>query len=134
VLRRAVGALAGIEPQSYDELFTDDVVVTTPGASFSTLAELAVELDDREVAFDSIEVELSGCDVVGDRGYVEWLATATHVAPFVVDDEVIIEPTGNGLTLHGVTVADFSGERISSMRQYWDEMELLGGLGVLQLD
>jgi hypothetical protein len=29
------------------------------------------------------------------------------------------------LTLRGVTIAEFAGDRIRSFRQYWDEGELL---------
>ena len=53
--------------------------------------------------------------------------TATHSGPLVIDDEAVIDSTGVRLTLHGVTVAEFAGERIRRFRQYWDEGELLTG-------
>ena len=40
-------------------------------------------------------------------------------------DELVIEATGIRVTLHGTTIAEFEGEKISSFRQYWDEIELL---------
>jgi hypothetical protein len=40
-----------------------------------------------------------------------------------VADGKIVEPTGVRVTLNGITVAKFSGERICSLRQYWDELQ-----------
>ena len=42
-----------------------------------------------------------------------------------------IEPTGERVTIHGVTVAEFRDERICSIRQYWDELSLFEQLGVV---
>jgi ketosteroid isomerase-like protein len=62
---------------------------------------------------------------------VEWIATATHSGPLVVDEDVVIEPTGGRFTLRGVTVADFEGDRIRAFRQYWDEVSLLEQLELI---
>ena len=51
-----------------------------------------------------------------------------------MDDELVIEPTGIRVTLHGTTIAEFEGEKISSFRQYWDEIELLEQLAPLPED
>ena len=42
----------------------------------------------------------------------------------------MIPATGRRITLHGVSVADFDGDRIRSFRHYWDEVELLDALGL----
>ena len=60
--------------------------------------------------------------------------TATHSGPIVVDDDVSLDATGLRFTLHGVTVAEFAGDRIRSFRQYWDEGELLAQVGALPGD
>ena len=36
--------------------------------------------------------------------------------------------------VHGVTVAEFLGDRICSVRQYWDEFAVLEQLGVMSGD
>ena len=36
--------------------------------------------------------------------------------------------------MHGVTVADFEGDRICAFRQYWDEVALLEQLGLLPIE
>ena len=38
------------------------------------------------------------------------------------------------MTMRGVTVADFEGEKISAFRQYWDEVALLEQLGLLPVE
>lgn len=47
--------------------------------------------------------------------------SATRKVPVLAGGEVV-EPTGTRITLNGVTVAEFRGDRICSIRQYWDEL------------
>jgi hypothetical protein len=35
------------------------------------------------------------------------------------------------VTFHGITVAEFLGDRICSLRQYWDELSVFDQLGLL---
>ena len=113
------------------ELYADDVQGWSPTMTVTSAAELAVELEDRQDAFSDIELDVTPLDVGDDQACVEWIATATHSGPLVVDEEVVIEPTGGRFTLHGVTVADFEGDRIRAFRQYWDEVSLLEQLQLL---
>jgi hypothetical protein len=115
------------------ELYTDDVKGWAPALSVSSAAELAVELEDRDGAFSDVEIDVSPFDVAGDRACVEWVVTLTHSGPLELDDGVL-DPTGLRVSLHGVTVAEFEGEKISSFRQYWDEMELFEQLALSATD
>ena len=107
------------------DLYADDVQGWSPALTVSSAAELAVELEDRQEAFSDIDLEVTPLDVGDEQACVEWVATATHSGPLIVDDDVVIEPTGGRFTLRGVTVADFEGDRIRAFRQYWDEVSLL---------
>jgi ketosteroid isomerase-like protein len=107
------------------DLYTDDVQGWSPVMTVSSAAELAVELEDRQEAFTDIELDVTPLDVGADQACVEWIATATHSGPLVVDEDVVIGPTGGRFTLRGITVADFDGDRIRAFRQYWDEVSLL---------
>lgn len=113
------------------ELYTDDVKGWAPALSVSSAAELAVEFEDRDGAFSDIELDVSPFDVADDRACVEWIVSLTHSGPLELDDDLVIDPTGLRVSLHGITVAEFSGDRISSFRQYWDEVELLEQLHLL---
>ena len=134
---RAAALVRGIEASVVGDstviagLYTKDVKGWSPAVSVSSAAELAGEFEDREEAFSDIELDLVPLDVSGDRACVEWVATATHSGPLVVDDDVLIEPTGLRCRVRGVTVAEFDGDRIRSFRQYWDEASLIEQLGLL---
>jgi ketosteroid isomerase-like protein len=130
VLLKAIEASVAGDSSVVAELYTKDVRGWTPATSVSSSAELAVEIEDRETAFSDVDLDLTALDVSGDQACVEWVATATLSGPLVADDH-LIEPTGRRLTLRGVTVADFDGEKICAFRQYVDEAALLEHLGLL---
>jgi SnoaL-like polyketide cyclase len=133
LLVRALGAGLRSDPDELSELYTADVSGSSPTRRVSSLAELACELRTYADAFSDIEI-VADAGVSGDLGYVEWEFTAVHTGDLVVDDEIVIPPTGCPVTLRGVTVAEFSGERIAAFRQYWDEPALLEGLGLIPVD
>jgi hypothetical protein len=127
-LVRALEASIVGDTSAVAELYTDDVKGWAPAISVSSAAELRAELEDRTGAFSDIELDVSPFDVAGDRACVEWIVTLTHSGPLELDDDVVVDPTGVRVSLHGVTVAEFAGDRIASFRQYWNEGELLAQL------
>jgi len=76
--------------------------------------ELAAAFEERDRAFSDVDLEVSPFDVADGRACVEWVLGVTHA--------------GRRVVLHGITVAEFDGDRIASFRQYWDELELLDQL------
>jgi hypothetical protein len=112
------------------ELYVDDVKGWAPAIAVSSAADLAGELEARDGAFSDIELDVSPFDVSDERACVEWVVTLTHSGPLRIGDDTVIEPTGVRVTLHGVTVAEFNGDKIASFRQYWDELELLEQLAL----
>ena len=122
---------AGIEGdrEALRACFTDDVRAWTPALSTTSLTELIDELDRRDDAFSDIELDVVPLDVGGDYACVEWAVEMTHSGRITLADERSIEPSGTRVTLHGVTVAEFHGEQICSLRQYWDEFAVLEQLG-----
>ena len=95
--------------------------------------DLAADLRGREAAFSDLDLTLDPIDAVGDKLIAEWRVAATHSGPLVLD-ELELEPTGRRIELRGVFIAEFEGDRIRAFRQYWDEAELLDGLGLLPDD
>ena len=126
ILARALHAsVDGDDRASSPTLYTDDVRAWTPALSTSSLRELIAEFDRRDDAFSEIELEVAPLDVGGDYACAEWSVTMTHTGPLAVAGGMIVEPTGVRITLHGVTVAEFRGDRICALRQYWDELARL---------
>ena len=134
VLVRGIEASITGDSTVIAELYTDDVEGSSPALRVTSAAELAVEFEDRDEAFSHIELDVNPLDVGGDVACVEWVATATHTGPLVLDDDVVIDATGTRVTLQGVTVAEFEGDRIRRFRQYWDEVALLEQLALLPAD
>ena len=93
--------------------------------------KLAADLEGRAAAFSEIDLTLDPVDAVGDKLIAEWRVAATHTGLLVLGEEVTLEPTGRRIELRGVVIAEFERDRIRSFRQYWDEAELLEGLGLL---
>jgi predicted ester cyclase len=123
---------AGIEGdhQTVRTLVTDDVRAWTPTLSTATRDELIDALDDRLDAFSDIDLRTAPLDVAGDFACVEWAVDMTHIGPLTLGPNMVIEPTGTRVTVHGVTVAEFHDERICSFRQYWDEFAVLEQIGL----
>jgi hypothetical protein len=131
VLARALRASINGDVSTIGELYTNDVKAWAPAMAVSSASELATEIERREDAFSDVDLEVTPLDVGGDYACAEWCVTMTHSGPLTLPDSTVIEPTGARLTLNGVTVAEFVGERICSLRQYWDEFDVLEQLGVL---
>ncbi len=111
-------------------LLTEDVRAWTPSLSTTSLSELIDALERRDPAFADIDLSVAPLDVGGDYACVEWTVEMTHVGAITLADDRRVEPTGIRVAVHGVTVAEFEGERICSVRQYWDEFAVLDQLGV----
>jgi len=111
-------------------LCTEDVKAWTPAIWASSAAELEAHLDRRDHAFSDIEVEIAPLDVGGDYACAEWCVTMTHSGPLVLAGGATLEPTGTRVTVNGASVAEFRGDRICSVRQYWDELAVFEQLGL----
>jgi ketosteroid isomerase-like protein len=133
-LSRALRAAIQRDRDELSALLTDDVRTWTPALSTASLTELVDELDRRGEAFSDLQLEIVPLDVGGDFACVEWTAEMTHTAAILLADEESIEPTGIRVTVHGATVAEFLGERICSIRQYWNELDVLEQLGAVVRD
>jgi hypothetical protein len=118
---RAVTATVSGDTSSVSELFTEDVIAASPTASVSSRVELAVELEDHEDDVSEVEVEVDAeaMTASGDRVCAEWTASATYSEVDRVADAG--RPRERRVTLRGVTVAEFEGDRISAVRHYWNE-------------
>ena len=124
---------AGIEGdrQELRAVFTDDVRAWTPAMSAASLSELMEELERRDDAFTDMVLDVTPLDVGGDHACAEWTVDMTHSGRITLADQHTIEPSGIRVTLHGVTIAEFQGDQICSLRQYWDEFAVLEQLGVM---
>jgi ketosteroid isomerase-like protein len=115
-------------------LCTEDVKAWTPARSASSLAELLVEIRRRDDSFSEVELEVSPLDVGGDFASAEWRVSMSHTGDLMLRDGMVVGATGQRVTLNGATVAEFEGERICAVRQYWDELAVFEQLGLLEVE
>ena len=134
VLVRALRASVERDRDVINAVFTDDVRAWTPALSTGSRVELIAELERRDDAFSEIELEVAPLEVDGEFACVEWSVTMSHTGPLAVAGGAIVEPTGVRITVNGVTIAEFRGDRICSLRQYWDELAVFDQLGLLRVD
>ena len=125
VMVKALEAEVGSTSVDLATLFTDDVVGWSPYATVSGLAGLSELSALRDIAFDNVVILLRGVDEVGNRVYAEWVIEADHTGPLVLDDDVVLDPTGRHVQLAGCSVADFREGKISSFRTYFDDLSMI---------
>ena len=120
---QAVRATLEGDSTAVGTLFTPDVRASISTTVWSAPG-LAVEIEDRAGAFAEVDLHPNHWRDIGSEMWVEWSASVAHVGPLAVED-VVLEPTGRRVELAGITVAAFSGDRMSAFRQYWDCAALL---------
>ena len=125
VLERALEACFNGEADVLPELFTDDVSGWSPNMLVASRGELAEVVAERETSISNVSLKIDIVDIVGNKGYAEYRVTADFSGPFVVDEETVIEPNGRELLLGAALVAEFSGDKISAFRNYFDNAALL---------
>ena len=130
-LGRALHAAIDRDREALRGMLTDDVRAWSPALSTASLDELLDELDRRDGTFADAELHVTALDVGGDHACVEWTVEMTHSGPIALADGMNIESSGLRVALHGITVAEFLGDRICAVRQYWDELTVLEQLGAV---
>jgi ketosteroid isomerase-like protein len=68
----------------------------------------------------------------GDTAIDEGWLVATHTGPLDLPDGTSIPPTGNSIRVRGCDVVTVEGGRIVSHRFYFDQLDFLGQLGLME--
>lgn len=121
----AVEAVVGAGPDDPSTLFTDDVHTWSPVLNVSSLEELSEAILDRDESLSNVTVAVRSLHAGGNRVMAEWRLDADHTGPFAVSDDLTVPATGRHIHLGGATFAEFRGDKISSLRSYFDEMALM---------
>jgi len=121
---RAIRACTLGDADELAELFTDDVVAWSPILLTTSLAGLTEAMDDVEAALSDVEVHIDTIGSFGDSTVAEYRITGRFTGPFVAGDATV-PPNDRTIVVGGAVVMDFSGDRICSFRNYFDELTLL---------
>jgi len=125
VMERALEACFNGEVDALPGLFTEDVSGWSPNMLVTSIGELAEVVEERDASLSDAALQIDALDVVGNKGYAEYRLTAKFSGPFEIDEETVIEPTGKELLIGAAIVAEFSGDKISAFRNYFDNAALL---------
>jgi ketosteroid isomerase-like protein len=128
VLVAALEAVVLGDASRFAELFSEDVEFTSPHLSLTSRGSLQRELGVPEDSLSDIRVVVLALDAIADKLIAEWRLEAMFTRPVLLDDRMLIEPTGRVASLSGVSIAEFRGRRIRAFRHYFDDSELLAGV------
>lgn len=123
------GALDG-DDDVLGPLVTDDVRAWTPTAHADNREQLLELAARRDAAFSDPVITVVPLDVGGDFACAEWIADLTHTGALGGEGGADVPPNEVRVRVHGITVAEFEGDLICSVREYWDVLELLGQLEI----
>ena len=128
VLERALAACILGELDALPEVFTEDVSGWSPNMLVTSLGELTEAVSYREAAWSDVAIQVDAVDVFGAKGVLEYRVSAVFSGPFVIDEDVVIEPNGHAILIGAAMVVEFSGDKISAFRNYFDDATLLDQL------
>lgn len=111
-----------------DELFAPGFVGYDPASVMGSSGREALKEDVRQfrTAFPDSHVKIEEILAEGERVVYRWTSRSTHKGPFMD-----LPPTGKEVTISGIQILRFSGDRIVEGYSHWDALGLLRQLGVV---
>jgi predicted ester cyclase len=91
----------------------------------TSLEELTLAFADREDAFSNQTITVRSIDELGNKVIAEWRFDADHTGTLTFDEENWIDATGAHVYMGGVSIAEYSGDKIRNVRTYFDDLALL---------
>ena len=125
VFRAALQAVVLGDASHFRDFFADDVTFASPHLMVTSRSSLQAALGEPENSLHDIAIVVSSLDAIGDKVVAEWRLEGTFSGPLLFDDDLLIEPTGDRVQLHGASVAEFRRGHITSFRHYFDDSEFL---------
>jgi ketosteroid isomerase-like protein len=124
-MRHLLESVISGDVDTLQNVVTEDVVGWSPNLFVTSRQELLDSVEARELAFSNITTSIDALDQFGDKAVAEWHVALDHTGPLVIDDDVLLEPTGLRLHLAGATIAEFTGGKVSAFRSYFDDMAIV---------
>lgn len=109
---------------------TDAIEITPMGEAHGPAA-IAERLRRDRAAFPDLHIEPLGWVEGGDTVVVEYTWTGTNTGTFPLPDGSALPPTGEKLTITGVSVFEYRGEEMVAHRTYFDQLPAMVQLGVV---
>jgi hypothetical protein len=113
---------------SVEAAIAPDAVVWSPALYATSRDEVLAALGsegDLDGSLSDAVVRVVAVDVIGERVYIEWRLTARFARPCLIDDDLLVEPTGRLVETSGVQVATFRDGLLGHVSCYYDDLGLL---------
>lgn len=130
---RATAAVLNNDLEALREIYAPDVVATTPDAGTLHGIDEFIEWNRALMdAFPDATFELSKGHETEDCAIDQGEMIGTHTGPFRTPEGQTLPPTGKQVRLRAVDVATVQGGRIVRHDFYFDQLEMLAQLGLLE--
>ncbi len=97
VFLAALEAVVLGDASRFADLFTEDIVFTSPHLIAESLPSVQHELGTPEDSLTDLDIVVLALDVIGDKVIAEWRLEANFTGPVLYDDRLLIEPTGTAV-------------------------------------
>lgn len=114
------------------DCYSTQAVVVAPEGSFEGRDQARAYLEGFLRSFPDLTITSWSKVTSGDLAIDEWTFAGTNTGPVELPDGRNLPATGRSVTVRGCDVATVEDGEIISHRVYFDEMELLGQLGLLE--
>ncbi|MGH9152303.1 MAG: ester cyclase [Acidimicrobiales bacterium] len=131
VADRLTEAFVAGDADALRDHYSEDALVVAPEGSFKGRDEIAAFFASWFTAFSDLAVDVSTKLDDGTTACDTWSIRATNSGPLEMPGGETLPATGRRLTVRGADVCTVEEGRITEHRMYYDQVEILGQLGLL---
>jgi steroid delta-isomerase-like uncharacterized protein len=131
LLHRNVAAWNGRDRAAYVATYADDCAFSSPDGSGKGHEAIGGFYDTALGMFPDNQVRVDALAEDGELLAEEGVLTATNTGPLPMPDGTALPATGAALELPYLAMHTVRDGRIAESRYYWDQMAMLGQLGLL---
>lgn len=124
LLTRALRAMASGDVTDIG-VFTPDVRAQSPHMKVARRDELEDQLSDRAGTLSNIELVVDSIERTGDEAALRWHLDADHTGPVLVNEDVLVEPSGRHIHVAVSSWVQLRDGRISAFRHDYDDEALM---------
>jgi ketosteroid isomerase-like protein len=130
---KVTGALLGKDLEKLRELYAPDVIAITPDAGrLHGVDEVIAYFQEMFEAFPTMSYEGVGTYESGDSAIDQGDMTGANTGPLHLPDGQVLPATGKEVRVRTMDIATVHGGKIIRHEWYWDQLEILSQLGLVE--
>jgi len=133
LMDKVTGALLAKDFEKLRDLYSSDVIGVTPDAGKLHGADALIDyFRGMAGAFPNMSFEEIGTYESGDCAIDQGDMIATNTGPLEMPDGQTLAATGKEVRVRSMDIATVHGGRIVRHEWYWDQLEILAQLGLME--